>query len=104
PVAVAITDREGKPRGMVVGDCTFISTEQLLSSPTSGVNYDFFRSCLAWLSERPVVDIGISPRERGVYQPDMKMVSTTRMIVLPLCLMTLALGGLGAGIWIVRRK
>jgi hypothetical protein len=103
PVGAAVTDRDNKPRAMVFGDYTFISTTIQRTSPDASDYYDFFRSCLTWLAERNVDDIGISPKESGVYRPK-DDISLSRLIWLPIGLMVLGLAGMGAGIWVVRRK
>jgi hypothetical protein len=105
PVGVAVTDREGHPRGVIVGDDTFITTDFMRMAPGQTASYDFFRSCLEWLGERPVTLIGnIRAKERQFYSLPKDEVKGGRLLLLPIGLMALALAGTGAGIWIVRRR
>jgi hypothetical protein len=107
PVAVAVTDRENHPRAVIVGDDVFITTDYITKlAPNETANYEFFRSCLEWLGERPVQVVGgIRPKERQFYRLTREETGGgMRLILLPISLMALGLVGMGAGIWIVRRK
>jgi hypothetical protein len=54
-----------------------------------------------WLRERPVVAIASKPVNVYTPKPDMDF---TRLILLPVGLMTLTVVGLGTGVWVARRK
>jgi hypothetical protein len=111
PVGVAVTDRENRPRAVILGDDMLITSDYVRSGdfpdmPWQPASYEFFRSCLEWLGERPVAVIGgIRPKERQFYKLNKDEIGGgSRLIVLPISLMALALAGIGTGIWIVRRK
>jgi hypothetical protein len=107
PVGVAVTDRDSKPRAIVLGDYSFITSSVLTTSRGGDVNpsYDFFRSGLEWLSERKMAQMGISPRKTNVFPLTKNDIeSPARMILLPLGLLVLALVAAGAGVWVVRRQ
>jgi len=106
PVGVAVTDRENHPQAIILGDDAFITSDYMAEHPAETANYEFFRSCLEWLGERPVAVIGgIRPKERQFYRLSRDDVNGgSRLILLPMSLMVLTLAGLGTGIWIVRRK
>jgi len=98
PVALAVSDREQKPRMVVIGDGWFVSNVL----PPSAPYYDFLVSCMEWLVERPA-NIGIKPKESSSFALGAN-VSYGRMILLPLGLMLLGIVGAGTGIWVVRRR
>jgi hypothetical protein len=106
PLAVAITDKDNKPRGFIFGDDGFISSFYLKRDPPQGsIHFDLFRSCLEVLVERPLPDLGITPTERGTFLlQKTDEITWGRILWLPMGLMIVALAGTGAGIWIVRRK
>jgi hypothetical protein len=105
-LAVAITDKDNKPRGFIFGDDGFISSYYLKNDPVQGsIHFDLFRSCLEVLVERPLPDLGITPTERGTFLlQKTDDITWGRILWLPMGLMIVALAGTGAGIWIVRRK
>jgi hypothetical protein len=101
-VAVALTDTDKKPRGLIVGDYYWLGNLALSVSPDS---FELFRSSLDWLSARPAPKIGAQPRETNfVSIPEKSVDSPSRMILLPLGLSFLAITGVGTGVWVVRRK
>jgi hypothetical protein len=97
-VAVAVSDREQKPRMVIFGDSRFASNVVSLNAPY----YDFIISSMEWLAERPA-NIGIKPKESSSFILGSN-VSYRRMILLPVALMVLAVVGVGTGIWVVRRR
>ncbi|HYT89126.1 MAG TPA: Gldg family protein [Gemmataceae bacterium] len=99
-VAVAVTDRDRKPRLVIFGDARFASN-RFVHTPIP--YYDFLTSSIEWLAERPG-NIGIKPRESNFFVLQPEKVNKDRLIWLPLALVLMALVGLGAGIWIVRRR
>jgi hypothetical protein len=66
------------------------------------VIYSVISSSLAWLRDRPA-NIGIEAKKRDIYQMDEKT-NVSRMIYLPFFLMSIAVVGLGLGVWVVRRR
>jgi hypothetical protein len=101
PVGVTVTDRDQKPRAVVIGDTSFASNASIARR---GIPYyDFFTSALEWLAERPS-NIGIRPKEFSSYALSTASVNFNRMIFLPLGLLLLLTIGLGVGVWIVRRR
>jgi hypothetical protein len=100
PVGVAVSDREQKPRMVVVGDYSFASN----TAANSRVSpyYDFLTSSMEWLAQRPA-NIGIKPKESGSFALGAN-VSWFRLIWLPVGLTVLAVVGIGTGIWVVRRR
>jgi hypothetical protein len=105
-VGVSITDRENKLRGFIIGDDGFVSTLYRRIEPTQqAVGCDFVRSCLELLVDRKIPDLKITPKESGFFSfAKTEETSMGRLLWLPFGLMLLALGGTGAGIWVVRRK
>lgn len=101
PVAVAVAEDGVKPRLVVFGDAEFVSNNTL-SMRGSEELYSLAVSSLEWMGERKG-RIGPQPKEVSTYAFG-KGVETTRMVLLPGWLMTLAILGLGAGVWLVRRK
>jgi hypothetical protein len=91
-----------KPRMVVFGDSAIVSNA-LTTSPGTGIPYfDLFSSCLSWLRERPS-NIGIEPKKSDVFVVNPAM-NTTAMVWVPLVLMLVGIIGLGAGVWVVRRR
>jgi hypothetical protein len=99
-VAVAVSDREQRPRMVVIGDSAFADNQFIRREPHF---YDFLTSSIEWLVERPG-NIGISPRESKSFMLRADDVQPGRMKYVPLGLMLLTFLGLGTGIWIIRRR
>ncbi len=105
PVAVAVTESdkpggEGRPRLVVIGDAE-IAANALQDPRVGSLYYSFLASCLDWLAERP--GVGARQREPGIYEVSSKT-NWGRLALLPGWLMSLAVIGLGTGIWVVRRR
>lgn len=101
PVAVAVTYQQ-KPRLVVIGDSWFASNPNV---NRSGAYYDFIRSSMDWLVDRPVPVLGIAPKESGtVMVRSTDATHSERMIWLPLGLIMLLILGAGAGVWELRRR
>ena len=64
--------------------------------------YDLFQSILGWLRDRPA-DIGIEAKKQDVYIIGSNT-NFNRMLYLPIFLMGFGVAGLGAAVWVVRRK
>jgi hypothetical protein len=102
PVAVAVTDKHGKARVVVLGDSLNAANFYVNKS---GPYYDFIRSAADWLVDRPVQKLGIPPKESNVFvlRPD-AVKHPERMIWLPLGLTVALILGVGLGVWVVRRR
>jgi hypothetical protein len=99
-VAVAVTDKDQKPRLIVLGTSLFITNYNMQSNATGA--YDLQVSFLEWLAERPG-GMDIRPKETGTYTIDPD-ISRAQVVFLPAWLMVVGIIGLGTGIWIVRRR
>jgi hypothetical protein len=116
PVAVAVTEqgappnpadphafmnRPQEPRMVVFGDATWVDNKHMGDTGY----FDLFTSSLAWLRERP--DIGkLEPKER---KPFFVASGNTEQLswymwYLPAILVMVGVVGLGANIWVVRRR
>jgi hypothetical protein len=103
PVAVTVTDRDGKARMVVFGDGRLASNFPI---PTRGISIPYKQlmlSSFAWLTNRPE-DISDIPPKRSNYYRIAGNVDLRRMLLLPFGLMVLGLIGLGTGVWVVRRR
>jgi hypothetical protein len=100
PVAVAVRDAQSdKPKLVVCGNMRFL--RQILGpNPTY---YDFFHNCIQWLRGRGA-DLGISPIKSERYVLDTANTNLSRLRLLPVFLILVAIIGLGTGIWVVRRR
>jgi hypothetical protein len=94
--------QEAKPRLVVFGN-GLIACNALMSENTArGVFYDLIASTIGWLREKPG-SIGIEPKKSDFYvlKGD---VNVGRIVWLPALLMIVTIVGLGAGVWVVRRR
>jgi hypothetical protein len=124
PISVAVTVSEGasprppipghppvggdsKPRLVVFGDASWV-TNQALAGQLGQTQGDLFKSCLAWLRERP--DVGTSAADQGLERPrfalgiDSESDAATRLKWLPGSLMLLGIVGIAGGVWVTRRR
>jgi hypothetical protein len=112
PLGVMVTESSGppsmggappqaKPRLVVFGNASFVSNQRV-SENSPEENFDFFVGTLDWLRERPA-GIGIEPRTFKNYMLD-HSVNQTRLLLLPALLAVIGIVGLGAGVWVVRRR
>jgi hypothetical protein len=119
PVAVAVSEQgpaaaedagdphafmhrgEQQPRMIVFGDATWVDNKHMGDAG----EFDLFTGSLAWLRERP--DIGkLEPKERKpffVKSGNAEQLSWY-MFYLPAILVMVGIVGLGANIWVVRRR
>jgi hypothetical protein len=116
PLAVAVSEQgpgdptdphafmnpKSTPRMIVFGDATFLCNA-FQDAQAGDIFYNLFSSSLAWLKER-AARIAIPAKKNDNYQPDVANVNLRRMILLPGFLVLLCIVGLGAGVWVVRRK
>jgi hypothetical protein len=116
PVAVIVTEpstsndphafmrppaEKSTPRLAVFGDAS-VACNMFTSERRSSVAYEIVANTLDWLRERPQ-SIGVEPKTRNFFVLE-PTTNRTRMILLPAALMLLAIAGLGAGVWLVRRR
>src|SRR5262249_52867673 len=102
PVAAAVKDQKGTPRLMVAGDATYLSNYHMARPDNY---YHFVRSSMDWLSEREVPVMGIKPKETTSWElPYTEVKHPERMIWLPLGLSLGLIVGLGAAVYVVRRR
>jgi hypothetical protein len=100
-VAVAVADKDGKPRMVVFGDTEFITNLDI--SRGQRINYALTVSALDWMAERET--IGTQPDERSTVALDPTVSADFwRIILVPLWLMMLTCIGLGVAFWLVRRR
>lgn len=68
------------------------------------LTYELFSASLDWLRGREPIAPGIV-KDYATYQLPMgETINTTRLYLLPIGLALLAVAGLGAGVWVIRRK
>jgi hypothetical protein len=109
-LSLGVTSQEGgKPRAVVIGNARFV-TDDFIRRVGDTVSLELVASCCGWLRERP--GIGSKPVEsnqkfeRKTYQLRTRRdtLELGRMRWLPLGLAMVAIFGLGAGMWLVRRN
>src|SRR5579883_1652657 len=97
-VVAAAASENGVGRVVVVGSGAFFSDEYARRAGEANPAAQFLATNLDWLRERPEVpDVVNRPFEFYALSPDYDGV---RMYILPLLLSVLALGALGAGVWV----
>jgi ABC-type uncharacterized transport system len=92
---------EDKPRLVVVGDVTWVGN-RFMAQNLNIPYFDLFSGMLSWLRERPN-NIGIEAKKRETYNLT-PTADLTRMFLMPTILTLVAIVGLGAGVWVVRRR
>lgn len=110
PVGVLVTEESAsrdphqpasgdkKPRLVVLGTTTPVCNAGLRTPEV----YDFVQSLLGWLRDKPA-DIGIEAKKQDVYVIGSRT-NFDRMLYLPIFIMGFGVAGLGAAVWVVRRK
>jgi hypothetical protein len=92
-----------KPRLVVFGDTTFL-TNPYASERNPRPNVSFFASTIDWLAERSS-SIGVESKALPTFALDPSAAErSARMYFLPLVLSLVGILGLGAGVWVVRRR
>jgi hypothetical protein len=91
-----------KPRLAVFGMANFITNPRLDETRGNPEYFDLFAGTLDWLRERPS-NIGIEPRTYKNYMLSANA-SGFRLVLLPGILALVAIVGLGAGVWVARRR
>jgi hypothetical protein len=105
PVAVAVKDKEDRPRLVVYGNAEWASnlpmSGRFFNLPVGDIYFNLFVSTLNYLARRP--DIGELPKEPKLFTlaPG---VPAAPLAYLPAWLMCLGIFGLGLGMWVVRRR
>lgn len=101
---VAATAAEGTSTRLVAIGCGYLFTDEFSQRVRAeGVNPggQFLALGIDFLRERPIVDVAVKDYSYYTPKADMGLVP---LAVLPLGLAVLAVAGLGAGVWVVRRK
>jgi hypothetical protein len=107
PVAVAVKDKEDRPRLVVFGDTEMAADSAMLGRYDrnvlvgEGLYFNLFVSTLNYLAARP--DIGELPKPPKLYSLG-PTVPADPLRYLPAWLMCLGTFGLGLGMWVVRRR
>lgn len=103
PHAFMRPPKEQKPRLLVFGDSSWV-TNRMLMTPQGKLNSDLFISSLNWLRERPEIGTSAEHKERQEFTLQVTPDVASRLFWLPAVLMLVSIVGLGAGIWVVRRR
>lgn len=107
PRVVAVAVSEGATgRALVVGS-GYAFSDQWADQVRGGIpsSFDLLAATVDWLRDRPPLPNTVESKAYQQYQfPDPAGVDTTRMIWFPLGLGLLIVVGLGAGVWVIRRK
>jgi hypothetical protein len=90
-----------KPTLVVIGDATLVSN-RALAGAGGEENFSLLTSSLGWLRER-TGSIGRPPKQRNYYtlKPSASLYDIT---MIPTAMMLVGIVGLGAGVWVVRRR
>jgi hypothetical protein len=118
-VAVAVTDvgaadpndphafmkqQQGQqPRAVIFGDATWLSNARM---GEEGL-FDLFTGSVSWLRERPIITkAGTESKTRKGYalRPENPGEFLATVLFVPLTLLVVGIIGLGAGVWVVRRR
>jgi hypothetical protein len=86
----------------VFGFASFITNPRLDETRGVAAFFDFFAGTLDWLREK-ATNIGIEPRQYKNYMLE-QSTSAFRLVFLPGILALVCIVGLGAGVWVVRRR
>ena len=114
-VAVIVTESAGNPHGgppsagagrmLVIGNSMIFSDRVAERSRSTPISFDMVGVGIDWLRDRPVLASSIENKAYKEYQPpEPSAVDKTRLVYLPLGLAMLLVTGLGAGVWVIRRK
>ena len=104
---VAVSEMGGTGRVVVIGNAAIVSDEASQSSRggSTPISFDLVGVSVDWLRDRPPIPMGIENKTYVEYLfPDPVGLDTTRLLYLPLGLGILLVAGLGAGVWVIRRK
>jgi hypothetical protein len=102
---------EGPTSRAVVIGCSFFVTDgaaqiRQFQAQTTRASFALVGTCIDWLRERPSLEgAEIESKKYTEYTfPNPSTVDKTRLRTLPLLLAMLVIGGVGAGVWLVRRR
>jgi hypothetical protein len=114
PIAVTVTESppgnpmtgerpKPAPKLIVVGDATFI-TNGSLSGQGASIYPDLFASMLEWLRDKPQ-NIGVEPRTFQTFEMNADAPQRASQLAwLPMLASVVTIGGLGASVWVARRR
>jgi uncharacterized membrane protein YedE/YeeE len=109
PVAVIVSESGpgGAARAAVFGNSVFVTDEFARQMKRNPISFDLIGVTVDWLrgKESSAVVAGIEAKKYTEYSfPAPATVDFTRLVWLPLGLALLAVVGLGAGVWVIRRR
>jgi hypothetical protein len=95
---------EGTGRLLVIGNSSLF-TDQVVQRARSVPLLDIIGVSIDWLRDRPPLSTEVESKKYKEYMPpEPASVNRTRLEYLPLGLSLLLVTGVGAGVWVVRRK
>lgn len=102
PVPLAAVVTEGAtPRLVVFGTADVFNDTTAAATRGNNPFFPVVSAGIDWLRDRPTVDV--ASKQYGFYTPAAQM-SVMRLLFLPFLVLLLAVAGLAAGVWVVRRK
>lgn len=116
PVAVVVSESSapnphggpppsGTGRLLVIGNAFVFSDKVAEGSRSTPITFDMIGVGIDWLRDRPALASSIESKTYKEYQPpEPAAINDTRLKYLPLGLAMLLVTGLGAGVWVIRRK
>ena len=110
PRPLGVTVSEGETNRAVVVGCSFFVTDAAaqhrLFQAQSRATFALIGTSIDWLREMPSVDAAeIESKKYSEYTfPNPSTVDDTRLKTLPLVIAFVLVAGVGAGVWVVRRK
>ena len=112
PVGVVVSEAGGTPRGpggagraVVIGNAYVVSDDYARRVRGTPASFDLLAVSIDWLRDRPALATTVESKVYKEYTfPEPTAVDTTRLLYFPLGLGLLGVAGLGAGVWVIRRK
>lgn len=102
---VAVSESGGSGRVVVIGNGLAFADDVGRRLRTGSAANDLVGASIDWLRDRPAIPGGIEAKQYIEYTPPSPdAVDTTRLVYLPLGLGLITIAGLGAGVWVIRRK
>lgn len=103
-VMVAVAEG-GTGRVVVIGNGLAFADNIGRKLGTGTTGYDLVGASIDWLRDRPPIPGGVESKTYVEYNfPEPVAVDYTRLLYLPIMIAILTVAGLGAGVWVVRRK